>query len=153
MPLLIDGHNLIGQCPRLSLGDPDDEEMLARLLASYASRTGRRITVVFDPGESSSRSRTHRLGGVEILFAPSGTTADAVIIRRVQRSHHPADWLVVTSDAALSERVARLGARTRSAQAFAAEACAAGAAEAEEKQSAPSPNEVNAWLELFRENA
>jgi uncharacterized protein len=149
VPLLIDGHNLIGQCPRLSLGDPDDEEKLVRLLASYASRTGKKVTVIFDPGEPTSLSRTRRLGGVEVFFAPPGSTADAAIVRRVQRSGHPADWLVVTSDLALSDSVARLGARTRGAQEFAAEACDTGAAEAEEKQSAPSAGEVDAWLELF----
>lgn len=149
MPLLIDGHNLIGQCPRLSLDDPDDEEKLVRLLASYAARTGKTITVVFDPGGATSLPRTRRLGGVEAVFAPQGSTADTAIVRRVQHARHPADWLVVTSDLALSDKVARLGARTRSAQEFAAEACAPGAAESDEKQSAPSAGEVEAWLELF----
>lgn len=149
MPLLIDGHNLIGQCPRLSLGDPDDEEKLVRLLASYVARTGKKVAVIFDPGEPTAMSRTRRLGGVEVVFAPPGTTADAAILRRVRRSHHPADWLVITSDMALAEKVALLGARTRSAHEFAAEACGPGAADAEEKQSAPSAGEVEAWLALF----
>ena len=149
MPLLIDGHNLIGQCPRLSLDDPDDEERLVRLLVSYAARTGKKITVVFDPGVPTSLPRSRRLGGVEAVFAPQGSTADAAIVRRLQRARHPADWLVVTSDQALSVKVARLGARTRSAQEFASEACAPGAADSDEKQSAPSAGEVEAWLELF----
>jgi len=149
MPLLIDGHNLIGQCPRLSLDDPDDEEKLARLLATYAARTGKKVTVVFDPGEPTALSRTRRLGGVEVVFAPPGSTADTVIARRVQRARHPPDWIVITSDQALSEKVTRLGARTRSAQEFATEACAPALAEAEEKQSASSAGEVEAWLELF----
>ncbi|HNS50885.1 MAG TPA: NYN domain-containing protein [Anaerolineae bacterium] len=149
MPLLIDGHNLIGRCPGLSLSDPDDEEKLVRLLAAYASRTGKKVTVAFDPGEPTSLPRTRRLGGVEIVFAAPGTTADALILRRVQHARHPAGWTVVTSDVDLAERVARLGARTRSAHEFAAEACARGAA-AEERQSAPSPGEVEAWLEIFK---
>ena len=32
MPLLIDGHNLIGQIPELSLADEDDEGKLVMLL-------------------------------------------------------------------------------------------------------------------------
>lgn len=148
MPLLIDGHNLIGQCPRLSLGDPDDEEQLARLLAAYASRTGKKVTLIFDPGEPTALPRARRLGGVEIVFAAPGTTADALILSRVRRSRHPPDWTVVTSDADLAGRAARLGARTRSAREFAAEACEPGAS-GEEAQPAPTPGEVDAWLEIF----
>ncbi len=35
MPILIDGHNLIGRMPALSLADPDDERQLLALLLSY----------------------------------------------------------------------------------------------------------------------
>jgi predicted RNA-binding protein with PIN domain len=150
VPILIDGHNLIGQCPSLSLHDPDDEEKLVRLLVSYAARAQKRITVVFDPGEPSTLPQTRRLGGVEVVFAPYGSTADAVIVRRVQRSRHPGEWLVVTSDQKLAEQVTRLGARTRSAETFAADACAPAAAESEQKQSSPTADEVEAWMALFQ---
>jgi predicted RNA-binding protein with PIN domain len=150
VPILIDGHNLIGQCPGLSLHDPDDEEKLVRLLVSYAARSQKRITVVFDPGEPSTLPQTRRLGGVEVVFAPYGSTADAVIARRVQRSRHPGEWLVITSDQKLADQVARLGARTRSAQTFAADACAPAAAEPEQKQTPPSADEVDAWMALFQ---
>lgn len=150
MPLLIDGHNLIGQCPSLSLGDPDDEEKLVRLLVQYAARTGKKVTVVFDPGEPTALPRSRRLGGVEVLFAPPGSTADAAILRRLHRARHAADWLVVTSDLPLADKAARQGARTRSAQEFAAEVCAPAAVESERKQSALSAAEVEAWLKLFR---
>src|SRR5262245_8805655 len=38
MHLLVDGHNLIGQMPGLSLADPDDEAQLVLLLRGYAMR-------------------------------------------------------------------------------------------------------------------
>ena len=42
MPLLIDGHNLIGQIAGMSLADPDDEGDLVMLLRRYATaRRGR----------------------------------------------------------------------------------------------------------------
>jgi len=42
MPLLIDGHNLIGQIPDISLSDPDDEAKLVLLLRRYTTaRPGR----------------------------------------------------------------------------------------------------------------
>jgi predicted RNA-binding protein with PIN domain len=150
VPILIDGHNLIGRCPGLSLHDPDDEEKLVRLLVAYAARAGKRVTVVFDPGELATVLQTRRLGGVEAVFAPYGRSADALIVQRVQRSRHPGEWLVVTSDQKLAEQVARLGARTRDAQTFAAEACTPAAVESEQKQTPPSPDEVESWMKLFQ---
>ena len=50
MPILIDGHNLIGRLPDLRLDDPDDEAKLVLRLRAYAARTRKRITVVFDQG-------------------------------------------------------------------------------------------------------
>ena len=150
MPILIDGHNLIGRMPQLSLADPDDEESLARLLVAYAARVGKKVTVVFDPGDAFKLPSTHRLGRVEAVFAGQGSTADALIGRRVDRSPNPGEWLVVTSDQRLADRVARRGARTRSAEAFAEEMGAALESAPERGQGPLSPDEVRHWLQLFK---
>ncbi|MBI4771196.1 MAG: hypothetical protein HY784_12500 [Chloroflexi bacterium] len=50
MPTLIDGHNLIGALPDISLQDPDDEQKLVDLLHRWCVRTGKSVRVVFDPG-------------------------------------------------------------------------------------------------------
>jgi predicted RNA-binding protein with PIN domain len=151
LAILIDGHNLIGHLHTISLQDPDDEEKLARLLASYRARTGKAVTVVFDPGTLFSLSETRRYAGVQVVFAPQGSSADAVIARRVKKSRDPRHWLVVTSDHQLSTTVARLGARVQSAQAFAHE-LAPGQPDrdsADWRQVPPSPDEVDDWLNLF----
>ena len=57
MPLLIDGHNLIGRLPDLRLDDPQDEAKLVARLRVYHARTGKRVTVVFDRGLPGGRSR------------------------------------------------------------------------------------------------
>jgi predicted RNA-binding protein with PIN domain len=146
---LIDGHNLIGRMPGLSLKDPDDEEKLARLLSSYQSRTGKAITVIFDPGGTFALPRRLRLGGVEIQFAPHGSDADRVIRRRVQKARNPGEWLVVTSDRELAEAVGRLGARVQSSEAFAKNMAGPGEAPPEWRETPPSPDEVDSWLALF----
>ena len=64
MPILIDGHNLIGRLPAISLQDPDDEDKLVRLLKSYQARTGKSLTVVFDAGPASALSHKRRQGGI-----------------------------------------------------------------------------------------
>lgn len=149
MPILIDGHNLIGQLTTLSLQDPDDEEKLVRLLRSYRARTGKTITVVFDPGRTSALSKSHRLGGIEVVFAPHGSSADVVIARRVRGSRNPRDWLVVTSDRKLADTVASLGARVQSADAFALAMPRPTEESPEWKDTPPAPEDVEAWLALF----
>jgi predicted RNA-binding protein with PIN domain len=149
MPILIDGHNLIGQLPAISLDDPDDEEKLARLLSTYRARTGKAITVVFDPGGAFALPKSRQLGGVKIVFAPHGSSADRVITRRVQKLRNPSEWLVVTSDRELADAVTRLRARVQSAAVFALELAGSAEASPDWKESPPSPGEVDSWLALF----
>ena len=151
VPILIDGHNLIGRLPGISLQDPDDEEKLIRLLISYRARTGKAITVVFDPGVAFALPQSRRFHGVEVVFAPHGGSADGIIARRVQRSRDPRAWLVVTSDQELAERVARRGARVRRAGDFAAELGPPGDLSPDWKDAQPSPEEVESWLAQFED--
>jgi predicted RNA-binding protein with PIN domain len=150
MPILIDGHNPIGRLPALSLQDPDDEEKLVRLLTSYRGRTGKSLTVVFDPGPTPHLSERRQRGGIEIVFAPYGSSADEVIARRVRRSPDPKSLRVITSDHQLANAVTQQGARVQSAEAFAAQLSAPQDAPLEWKNAPPSPDEVEAWLSLFR---
>jgi hypothetical protein len=147
MPILIDGHNLIGRMPSLSLRDPDDEERLVALLQSYRGRSGKKITVVFDPGPAYSSPQTRRQGGIEVVFAAHGSSADDVILRRVRHARDRAGLIVVTSDRALARAVAQYGARVRPAEDM-ARALSNPAATAEQDVSM-SAEELEAWLALF----
>ncbi len=149
MPILVDGHNLIGRLPALSLHDPDDEEKLIQVLQVFRTRKRKAMTVVFDPGESYALPASRRQGGVEVVYAPHGSSADAIIVQRVQRSRRPDDWLVVTSDRLLAEKVTRLGARVQSSEAFAAELDSLHSATSAWKDRPLSPAEVEKWLALF----
>ena len=149
MPIMIDGHNLVSRLSMLSLEDPDDEEMLVRLLQPYQARSGKAITIVFDSGEGQALPGTRRLGGIEAVFAPQGSSADAVITRRVRRSQNPGSWLVVTSDRELAETVARLGARVQSADELAGQLDAEDDEAPDWREAPPSPQDVESWLALF----
>jgi predicted RNA-binding protein with PIN domain len=153
VPILIDGHNLIGRMPTISLQDPDDEEKLVRVLKSYRARTGKPITVVFDPGTRFSLAGSHREAGVEIVFAPHGSSADATIVRRMEKIQNPGGWLVVTSDREVADKVARSGARVKSSEDFAAELTDMGSAEGNQTVVHLTPEEVETWLSLFEEKA
>ncbi len=149
MPILIDGHNLIGHLPSLSLDDPDDEMQLVGMLMSYQARTGKAVTVVFDPGGAHSLAQTRARGRVKVAFAPHGGSADRIIERRVQQSRNADEWLVVTSDRELADFVAQHGARVQSAEAFAAELGTPYDVPPDWKEAPPSPDEVEAWLAEF----
>ena len=102
LQLLIDGHNLIGQMPGLSLADFDDEEKLVAMLRKHAARRRAWIVVVFDSGSPGGRSRALSGGGVDAVFAAEGhTTADRVLIERIRTVKHPQDWALVSSDHAI----------------------------------------------------
>ena len=150
MPILIDGHNLIGRMPALSLADPDDERRLLALLLSYRARTRKAVTVVFDPGGAFALPETQRHGGVEVVFASHGSSADQVIVRRVRRSRDPAGITVVTSDRELAGEAASYGARVKSAEVFAAELNALARDRSEGDNSPLSAAELEAWLALFQ---
>lgn len=153
MPLLIDGHNLIGQLATLSLQDPDDEEALLRMLITYRARTGRSITVVFDPGSGSALPSTRQRGGIKVVFASHNSTADAVIIRRVRHSRDRRGWLVVTSDRDLATSVSDMGARVQSASDFAKELEAPTGTMPDWRERPLSPDEVDAWLAVFKDTS
>ncbi|MER3468064.1 MAG: hypothetical protein C4312_05945, partial [Thermoflexus sp.] len=117
--------------------------------------TGRRITVVFDRGAPGrARDRTSR-GGVTVRFAPSGVTADALLIRILQAERNPRGLIVVSSDRRVQEAARRRGAQVWSSPAFVAylrralgtvESAAPGS---EEKPEADAEG-LEYWLRRFR---
>ena len=119
MPLLIDGHNLIGRLPGLRLDDPDDEAKLVARLRTYCARTGKRVTVVFDRGLPGGHSRELSGGKVEVVFASAGHIADGILRERVRRARDPRGLTVVTSDREVIAAAQARGARVMRSEEFA----------------------------------
>lgn len=147
MPFLIDGHNLIGRLPDLHLDDPDDEAKLVARLRTYCARTGKRVTVVFDRGLPGGRSELSG-GGVEVVFASAGHTADGILCERVRRSRDPRGLTVVTSDREVIAAAQARGALVVRSEEFAVSLGARRAAKAE-KDVRLSAAEVEEWLRVF----
>jgi len=96
--LLIDGHNLIGQTPGLSLADPNDEQKLIVMLRQYAARKNARLVVVFDSGNPGGKSKELSGGNVTAIFAGAHTIADRILMERIRELKSSGDWIVVSSD-------------------------------------------------------
>ncbi|MCZ7669569.1 MAG: NYN domain-containing protein [Chloroflexi bacterium] len=81
MHYLIDGHNLIGKMPDISLTDPDDEVKLTMRLKSWVAESKKRqVTLFFDGGTLGSHLNRLSSRNLKVIFAPSGKTADSLII-------------------------------------------------------------------------
>lgn len=150
MPVLIDGHNLIGKLPDLRLDDPNDEEKLLIRLRAYRARTGKRLVVYFDPGMSYQSPVRHSSGGILVRQAGTGRRADELIMHDLRRHRNASELAVVTSDRAI-QRVAReQGARVVDASAFASELRRPPQKEEGAFDPPPLPeDEIKEWLAIF----
>lgn len=99
MHYLIDGHNLIARMPDISLNDPDDEVQLILRLRSWAARSRKRqVTLFFDGGIPGGKDVRLSTPQVRVIFASVGQTADAMLIRGINKVQNPPEFLLVTSD-------------------------------------------------------
>ncbi len=147
MPLLIDGHNLIGRMQGISLADPDDEVELVRRIRRYCYRSHHRATVVFDQGLPAGPDLRLSKPPVEVIFAPVGSTADRVIRGRLRRARDPRGLIVVSSDHEVQAAARARGARVMGAEAFAARLTVQ--PEQREQEKPEQLGSVEEWLSLF----
>jgi len=141
--------------PTLRLDDPHDEAKLLERLRSFRARTRDRLTVLFDSGSSYSGGKTKKQGGITVQFAPSGKTADQLIIRRLQHVKNPQGVAVVSSDRAVQRAARQAGVRTIDAAEFAQQLHQSLGTVPDAGSQAEvnlSPDEVENWLNLFNQS-
>jgi uncharacterized protein len=155
MNYIIDGHNLIGKIPGLSLSMPDDEERLIELLNRFNQGSRHKLEVYFDgapPGQAGRRN----YGGLSAHFVPASQTADDAIRRRLLRlGKSAASWVVVTSDHNIQAAAREVHAEVLRAEGFSdlvqttLQRRLVNESNAEEKPL--SEEEVSEWLAIFKE--
>ncbi len=151
MPYLIDGHNLIGHLPDISLKDPHDEAKLITKLRAYCARTGKKCHVVFDHGLPGGKSKLSN-GAVKVVFAARPGEADDVMLSRIRKVTDTKGWIVVSSDHRVLDAARRRGMRGLRSAEFANLIKPAPVIPKEENPNVyVSPKEVEEWLELFQQ--
>jgi predicted RNA-binding protein with PIN domain len=153
VPYLIDGHNLIGAMPGISLSDLDDEHALVLQLSQFARRTRRSIVVYFDRA-SLTAPQISNIAGVKIHFVRPPRTADDALRNHIERLRREApNWTVVSSDAEVRRAAQQAGARIMDSPTFASQMSQGGSdkTEAEKPEPSLSPDELDAWELLFRD--
>ncbi len=118
MTYMIDGHNLIGKLPDISLDDPNDEALLVQKLTGFTARTGKTCLVVFDHGLPGGSSRMSTRN-VQVVFASGRSSADRVMVERIYKIQDIKGWVIVTSDNDVMSRARRRGMETMHSEEFA----------------------------------
>lgn len=99
MHYIIDGHNLIGKMPDISLKDPNDEVKLTIRIKSWLAESKKRqVTLFFDGGMMGSTLNRMSSRNLKVIFAPSGRTADSLIISHMRKLKNPRGYTLITSD-------------------------------------------------------
>ena len=159
MPLLIDGHNLIGSglLEGISLEDEDDEERFVKRLRIWRSNYRGDMTVVFDRGIVGGTSRELSGAGVKVIFARDPQEADDLIRRRIHKRQQ--GLTVVTNDWALRQEAKLHDVETWQADEFVrrmttgpTQSAAGGGSEVErgaETDVHLSDSEVSEWMDVF----
>jgi predicted RNA-binding protein with PIN domain len=103
VPLLIDGHNVIGSgvFDDIHLSDEDDEARFVARMRAWKSRYRGQVEIIFDHGITEGRSPELSGGGVETRFARNPTDADELIRRRIRKQTR--GLILVTNDAYLRQ--------------------------------------------------
>lgn len=121
--LIVDGYNVMHAHPEYGVLARDDIDVArARLVSDLSALASQdeRVTVVFDGGGNPhSDGSPHHIGGLTVLFSPTGVTADTVIEALAHRARErDEDVLVVTSDGATRDAVRAGSISIRSAESF-----------------------------------
>jgi len=103
--LVVDGYNVLRGTKRYAqVSERDLDAARDRLIADLGARAaeGQSVTVVFDGGANPvSDGEPHLIGGVTVIFSPSGSDADSVIEALASAAREAGDETeVVTSDGA-----------------------------------------------------
>ncbi len=152
MRYLVDGHNLIPNLKGLGLEVLDDELELIQRLQVFCARGPHQVDVYFDKAPAG-QAGTRRFGRVTAHFVRAGGTADAAIAQRLSKLGRSArQWCVVSSDRSVQAAAKAAQSEVLAAAAFAQRMEAIpDVPSLEVREVALDPDEVEEWLRIFQE--
>jgi hypothetical protein len=108
MPVIIDGNNLLHSLPSRE----QNRDSVRRRALDTVRHRGMSLTVVFDGPPPVGSPDPEHLGQLTIRY--SGTSSgDDLILRLLPKSGRASEWVVITDDRALRDRVRQMGAEVR----------------------------------------
>lgn len=152
MPYLIDGNNVMARVAGWRRDIAGARKGLVRDLVGFVAVHRVKLKVVFDGVPDDEFPDGCAFKGVRVLYAKLGSDADSRIKAIVASSSHKRDLVVVSSDRDVTSFAGRQGAKVLSAHKFRAMLeDSRQMHRSREKVRGLAREEVDAWLEYFRE--
>ncbi len=111
MPYIIDGDNLIGSSPDISLDDPESRYKLVQEVQKYQETRKNNITIVFDGVPKNGLLREDIGSKFCVVYPRESGSADEEIKRILNGYNYFKDVTLVTSDRELKTFAKKKGAK------------------------------------------
>jgi len=111
MPYIIDGDNVIGSSPDISLEDEKSRLKLIYIIRKFQENKKNNVTIVFDGVPEGGVQREDISEKFCVLYPPAGSSADDEIKRILDSYSYFKDVIVVTSDRELRNFAKKKGAK------------------------------------------
>lgn len=112
MPTIIDGNNLIGSSPDISLNDPFAREKMLHLIKSYQKNRNTNLVIVFDGKPDSYYYGKSAGEKLSVVYPGFGVSADEEIKKILDGYTDYKTVTLVSSDRELKEYARRMGVKT-----------------------------------------
>lgn len=155
MPYIIDGNNLIGSSPDISLEDSNSRKEIVAIVKKFQKKKNSKIIVVFDGEPDNFTSEENPTEKIVIKYPPIGDSADDEIKRILEGYTYFRDVILVTSDRELKNVAKKKGVKVINSIEFYYELKrvyrATGKIEMKQKRidTKLSDGEVDQWLKIF----
>ena len=152
MPYIIDGHNLIGKIPDISLGDIDDEILLIKILDPHFKRLRKKATIFFDHADLTGNGQIYRSAFLHVIFVRQPKTADQAIVEKLNSLRGNAkNFTVVSSDNWIINNARKAGANVIFSEDFYTNL---GITHQKARNSGnQTENNIDYWLKVFRSDS
>lgn len=157
MPYIIDGNNLIGSSPDMSLEESGVRQKITHMVRKFQQNRNNKVIVVFD-GEPEGTSHRQEMGPKFLVMYPRyGQSADDEIKHILDSYNDFRDVVLITSDRELKSYARKLGARTVNSIEFyfklKREYRETGKREESQKRidTRLSDQEVDQWMKIFND--
>ena len=157
MPYIIDGNNLIGSSPEVSLDDPDARQKLIDIIRKFQEKKKSKVIIVFDGEPDNGYHRQMLTNKFNVVYPKIGNSADDEIKKILSGYTYFKDVVLVTSDRELKTFAKKKGAKVVNSIEFNFELKRVyrvqGANEDQKKriETKLSDQEVDQWLKIFED--
>lgn len=157
MPIIIDGNNLAGNFPGISLEQPSSIPKIIRIVKKFQENRNNNVIIVFDAEPELELSEYKNSSKFSVVYPKFENTADDEIKNLLNNITYFKDVVLVTSDRELKNFARQKGAKTINSIEFYFElkrfARFSGKKEESQKRidTALSDTEVDQWMKIFQE--